>query len=120
VIPVYRGATRANLRIGAGLVEEGAPVGAEGNIVITAHRSHNYGMQFNRLDELAVGDELVLKSRSDTYRYIVVGTEVVQPDNLEVLQGRAGEKWITLITCHPLYSPDPPYRLVVQGRLKQS
>ncbi len=116
-LPVFRGATPANLRRGAGLVEEGAVPGEEGNILITAHRSHNYGMQFNRLDELQVGDEILLLTREQTYRYIVFQGAIVSPADVPTGAGKEDERIVTLVTCHPLYSTNPPYRLVVQGRL---
>lgn len=112
-IPVFRGATRANLRLGAGLLEDGAFPGAAGNAVVTAHRSHNYGMQFNRLDELEAGDEILVGTKNRQFRYVVFEKAIVKPDDISLPEGAGGARLLTLITCHPLYSRDPPYRLVV-------
>ncbi len=115
-IPVYRGATRANLRIGAGLMPDFAAIGEKGNAVITAHRSHSYGVQFNRLNEVQPGDRVVVATLTERYAYTVYNKEIVEPHQISVLNTGDGEMVVTLITCHPLYSPNPPYRLVVQAK----
>ncbi len=117
-IPVYMGATRANLRRSAALLPGWALPGEAGWAVITAHRSHNYGMQFNRLDELAEGDEVLLRTRDGVYRYAVKEKKIARPE--EVSLPRAGESGycLALVTCHPLYSRDPSYRLVVTASME--
>ena len=116
-LPVLPGATESNLRYGAALLEEAARIGEPGNAVITAHRAHTYGRLFNRLDELEPGDELSLVTPGNRYDYCVVETAVVEAKDTAYLAGHPEEPLLTLITCHPLYVPNPPYRLVVQARL---
>ncbi|MEW5954269.1 MAG: class D sortase [Bacillota bacterium] len=115
-LPLMRGATTANLRVGAGLLEAGADPGERGTAVITAHRSHTYGWQFNRLDELAAGDEIAITTGEAVYKYNVFKTEIVEPDAIMVQRGEGSETTLVLVTCHPLYSVNPPYRLVVRAR----
>lgn len=115
-VPVLWGATEANLRLGAALHEDSAGIGQEGNAVIAAHRSHTPGMLFNRLQEVEAGDEVVLETREDSYRYVVFRQSVVRPDNLPPAEVGGDERLLTLVTCHPLYSPNPPWRLVVQAK----
>ena len=59
-LPILRGSSMLNLKIGAGLLENTAEIGAPGNTVLTAHRSYTYGRFFNRLDEVEMGDEIVI------------------------------------------------------------
>ena len=116
-IPVFLGATRANLRLGAGLLDTGVLLGEKGNVVITAHRSHSYGMQFNRLDEIEVGDEVLVKTKMGEYRYVAYATQIVEPARISLIDAQGDASLLTLVTCHPLYSRDPPYRLVVQASM---
>ena len=49
------------------------------------------------------------------YRYRVVSTRVVTPDNVAVLDSTGGEI-LTLITCHPFYYVGPaPNRFIVRA-----
>lgn len=115
-MPLLRSATTANLRVGAGLLEAGANLGERGTAVITAHRSHSYGWQFNRLDELSAGDEIVINTGETVYKYDVFQTEIVEPGAIMVQRGEGSATTLALVTCHPLYSVTPPYRLVVRAR----
>lgn len=115
-LPVLRGTGAANLRVGAGLLEDTAEIGAPGNTVLTAHRSHTYGRLFNRLDELAAGDEVTVTTRDNIYRYTVTGTLIVEPDAISVTLGEEDEYRLTLITCHPVFNPTR--RLIIRARLK--
>lgn len=116
-MPVLRGATETNLRLGVGLLEAGAEIGARGTVVLTAHRSHTRGRQFNRLDELDQGDEIIITTRSGmVYKYEVFQKEIVSPDQITVQRGEGSETTLALVTCHPLYSVNPPYRMVVRAR----
>jgi len=114
-LPVLRGTSAANLRVGVGLLEDTAEIGAPGNTVLTAHRSHTYGRLFNRLDELAVGDEIIVTTWDSAHRYIVTGTLIVEPDDISVIRGDEAEHRLTLITCDPVYNPT--HRLIVQAEL---
>jgi sortase A len=114
-LPVLRGTSTANLRVAAGLLEDTAEIGAPGNTVLTAHRSHTRGRLFNRLDELAAGDVVTVTTREKTYRYTVTGSLIVEPDDMSVTVGGEEEYRLTLITCHPVY--DPTHRLVVQAEM---
>jgi len=117
-LPVLQSATPANLRIGAGLLDDGADIGEKGTAVLTAHRSHTFGRQFNRLDELDEGDEIMVTTRDKVYGYTVIKKEIVKPDAITVQGGGSEVKDLVLITCHPMYSVNPPYRLVVRATLK--
>ena len=114
-IPILPGTGNAALRIGAGLSDEGAAIGEEGNVILTAHRAHTYGRLFNRLDELEPGDGIIITTRDGSYRYTVYHQAIVKPEDVAVPRPVEGRSLLTLITCHPLYHPNPPYRLVVQA-----
>lgn len=117
-LPVLRGASLANLKIGAGLLEDTAEIGAPGNTVLTAHRSYTYGRFFNRLDEIEAGDEIVIaNAQENTYRYVVYNKVIVEPDDTSVTRGNEEERILTLVTCHPIHNAT--HRLIVQARIEQ-
>jgi len=116
-LPILPGASKINLKIGAGLLEKTAEIGAFGNTVLTAHRSYTYGRFFNRLEELEAGDEIFIATRGNTYRYMVYNKVIVEPDDISLTRGSKEEKILTLVTCHPVHSAT--HRLVIQARMME-
>ncbi|WP_408006175.1 class D sortase [Pseudalkalibacillus sp. A8] len=115
-LPVLEGATLSNLKKGAGHLEGTSPLGQAGNSAIAAHRSYTYGKDFNRLNEVKPGDEIIIKTKEKTYTYIVYDLTRVLPEDTSVLKLDPSENIVTLITCDPM--KDPTHRLIVQGTLK--
>lgn len=98
--------------------------GQPGNASIAGHRT-TYGAPFNRIDELASGDEVVITYPSGaTFTYDYRSTEIVRPDQVEVLQDNDfdgdGEvdDMLTLTACHPKYSARE--RIIVRARLREA
>ena len=92
----------------------GTPMpGQPGNAAIAGHRT-TYGAPFYRLDELAVGDEILVTSRQGRFRYEVTETKVVSPRASEVLNPTDDNR-LTLTTCNPRFSAKE--RLIVVARL---
>ncbi|NLX77073.1 MAG: class D sortase [Clostridiaceae bacterium] len=114
-LPVMDGATPEILKIGAGKLKGTTDIGKIGNTAISAHRSHTYGRNFNRLDEVEEGDIVVISTLDADYAYEVFNILVVEPDDVSVLKKSETESILTLITCHPLYTAT--HRLIVQARL---
>lgn len=114
-LPVLKGASLANLKIGAGFLEDTAEIGAPGNTVLTAHRSYTYGRFFNRLDEIEAGDEIIIATQENTYRYVVYNKVIVEPDDTSIIQGNDEGKTLTMVTCHPIRNAT--HRLIVRARL---
>lgn len=110
---VVEGVSVADLRRGPGHYPDTPLPGEVGNAAIAGHRT-TYGAPFGRLDELDPGDAVVVTTLAGTYRYVVTGTEVVEPGRLSVLDPTP-EATLTLTTCHPRFSAAE--RLVVRARL---
>jgi len=115
VLPVMDGATPEILKVGAGKLTGTTDIGKIGNTAISAHRSHKYGRNFNRLDELEEGDIVVISTLDADYTYEVFNIQVVEPNDVSLLKKSKSESILTLITCHPLYIAS--HRLIVQARL---
>jgi sortase A len=96
--------------LGIGHYEGTAMPGQIGNFSVAGHRT-TYGKPFNRVEELQVGDPLVVRTRSTWYVYRVSSTEIVEPTALQVIAPVPGDPgaeptvaMMTLTTCHPTYS----------------
>ncbi len=114
-LPLLEGASETNLKVGAGVLTSTSPFGEEGgNTGIAAHRSHTYGRQFNRLDEIEEGDLVVVETRTGEYQFEVFQTSVVAPEDVSVLQPIDHYSVVTLITCTPVI--DPTHRLIVHAK----
>ena len=118
---VVEGVRVADLKTGPGHMPGTAMPGQLGNLVVSGHRT-TYGAPFSRLDELEVGDPVVVETRDAWFTYTVTGSEIVAPSAVEVaypVPGQAGatptRRLMTLTTCHPRYSARQ--RLIVSAEL---
>lgn len=111
-VMVLQGIEKKTLIVGAGHVQ-GTPLpGAAGNVTIAAHRD----TFFRKLEDIRPGDSIQVATLRRTYEYIVDSTEIVDPDDIEVMESR-GRPELTLITCYPFYFVGPsPRRFVVHAR----
>ncbi|MCX7951583.1 MAG: class D sortase [Clostridiales bacterium] len=117
-VPIVEGATQESLKNAVGHIEGTGKLGEiNNNYAIAGHRSHTTGRFFNRLDEIELGDELIIKTATGEFKYLVFEKKVVTPDKVDVLNPIEGKSVVTLITCHPLYSNKQ--RLVVFAELKK-
>jgi sortase A len=99
------------LRRAAGHVPGTALPGQDGNVAITAHRD----TFFRPLRNIQLDDVITLTTPQGEYRYRVVSTEVVAPQDVSVLDSTAGET-LTLVTCHPFYFVGAaPNRFIVRA-----
>ena len=115
---VVEGVSVADLKKGPGHYPETPLPGQEGNAAIAGHRT-TYGAPFNRIDELAPGDEIFVQTVQGRFRYLVRATDeegrilpdqsqgdghfVVKPTQVEVIEDK-GDDRLTLTACHPKYS----------------
>jgi sortase A len=109
---VLQGIAENTLTVGAGHVPETPLPGAAGNIVIAAHRD----TFFRKLEGIRPGDNIQFATVRGPYEYIVDSTEVVDPDDIQVMESR-GRSELTLITCYPFYLVGPaPKRFIVHAQ----
>ena len=94
----------------------GTPMpGQFGNSAIAGHRT-TYGQPFYRLDEVQVGDEIVLTTVQGRFVYRATGSEVVDPGASEVVATTDPRvATLTLTTCTPRYTASQ--RLIVHADL---
>ena len=112
--PVVQGDDWEALKTGVGLNAGSGIPGKSGNVILSGHNDI-FGQVFRDLDRLVPGDEIVLLTEKNAYTYIVTGTQIVQPSQVEVMR-QTEDSTLTLISCYP-YLVDTQ-RIVVSARLK--
>jgi sortase A len=96
---IYEGITLTTLDHGPGHWPGTAMPGHVGNVVIAGHRvSHD--KPFRHLEQLEVGDDVIMTTADGRFVYKVTGTEVVFPDALWIADQTA-DYTATLFACHP-------------------
>ena len=97
-VMVLQGIEERTLIEGAGHVPGTSVPGAEGNVVIAAHRD----TFFRRLKGILPGDRIQVETLRGSYNYLVDSVETVDPEDTQVMESRAYQE-LTLITCYPFY-----------------
>ncbi|HUI03885.1 MAG TPA: class E sortase, partial [Acidimicrobiales bacterium] len=113
---VVQGTAEGDLAKGPGHYQGTAMPGQGGNVAIAGHRT-TYGAPFNNLDQLALGDPVVLTADSGRrFEYVVSQRpQAVAPSDVSVLRF-FGDNRLTLTTCNPRFSASQ--RLVVVATLR--
>jgi sortase A len=113
---VVAGVDAKSLQRGPGLFPGSPLAGQLGNVAITGHRT-TYGAPFSRIDEVTIGDEIILKTPEGEFTYIVNAEPfIVEPTQTEVAKTTDPNSAIlTLISCHPRWTSEK--RIVVTASL---
>lgn len=105
-MPLYLGATDENMVKGAAVLSgTSVPIGGSNtNAVIAGHRGWGGVAYFRYITELSIGDEVVITNLWERLRYLVVGTKIIEPNEIENILIQPGRDMVTLLTCHPYAS----------------
>lgn len=112
--PVVQGDSWEHLKKGVGHHPGTANPGQRGNMVLSAHNDV-YDKIFRHLDQLKPGDEIVVYSGAQAFRYVVRQQRIVEPTEVSVMYPTR-DATITLISCYP-YLVDNK-RIVIHGELQ--
>ncbi len=94
--------------------------GEIGNVFLTGHSSYypwdpgRYKSVFALLDQLVVGDQVILYSRGEKYVYTASDVMVVPPERSDVLSQPKTDSILTLMTCTPVGTAKD--RLIIRFR----
>lgn len=113
-VTIGEGTDMDTLRYAVGHFKDTAMPGENGNFALAGHRSYTYGQYFNRLDEVKIGDTIIVKTINGTYKYKVYNTKVVLPEQVDVLNATKTPT-MTLITCTPIRIAT--HRLIISAKL---
>jgi sortase A len=110
-VMVVEGVQAGDLKRAAGHIPGTALPGEPGNVGIAGHRD----TFFRPLRSIQRNDTITLSTLQGAYRYRVVSTKVVRPEDVQVLYP-AGHDTLTLVTCFPFdYVGSAPKRFVVSA-----
>lgn len=96
---MFEGVSLTVLDHGPGHWPGTAQPGHRGNVVIAGHRT-SHDRPFRDIDQLVVGDEVILTTLEGRFVYEVVGTEIVTPDAIRIIDQVDGYT-ATMFACHP-------------------
>lgn len=118
---MVEGVADEDIALGPGHFPGTAMPGQVGNFAVAGHRA-THGEPFAHLDEVRAGDEVIVRTVTDTYTYVVDDSVIVAPSEVEVIEpvpGKPGatprEALLTLVTCNPRWGSSE--RMVVTGHL---
>lgn len=110
-VMVVEGVDEGDLRYAVGHIPGTALPWERGNIGIAGHRDRF----FRRLRLIHVGDTIRLTTLGGSYHYRVIATEVVKPEDVQVLDPDRNDT-MTLVTCFPFYYVGPaPKRFIIKA-----
>jgi sortase A len=122
VKPVIEGSTMENLKRGITHYEGNAMPGEIGNFALAGHRATN-GEPFRNLDQMRIGDKVVIETGTAWVTYAVTSSKIVKPQDVWVLDPVPGdptaqptEALLTLTTCNPRWASYE--RLIVFGKMQ--
>jgi sortase A len=108
---ILEGTDGRTLRRAVGHIAGTSLPGQQGNVAIAGHRD----TFFRALRNIHNDDEITLTTLDGTYRYLVDSTQVVAPEDTQVLDD-SGDTILTLVTCYPFYFVGPaPKRFIVRA-----
>ena len=112
---IFEGTSDGTLRRGVGHLTSSPLPGKPGNVVLAGHRDSF----FRPLRKIRAGDTIALTTPRSVFHYAVVSTDIVGPQQTEVLKSTPGTD-LTLITCYPFgYLGSAPDRYIIRGRTIQ-
>ncbi|BDR54157.1 hypothetical protein KIMH_02680 [Bombiscardovia apis] len=85
------------------------------NAVLAGHSGLTDSVVFDKLDQVKEGDTIHVQILNREFTYRVDRTDLVNPNQVEVLKAHQGQAQVTLLTCWPRFVNDK--RLIVQGSL---
>jgi sortase A len=108
---ILEGIDQKTMQRGVGHIPGTALLDQPGNVALARHRD----TFFRTLRKIRKNDEITVETLEEAYRYRVDFTQVVAPDETEVLNG-SGDTILTLVTCYPFSFVGPaPQRFVVRA-----
>ena len=110
---VLEGAEERELKLGPGHIRGTSLPGDGGNIGVAGHRD----TFFRPLRLIRRNDTIKVMVQAREYEYRVSSTEIVGPDDIQVLYP-TGHETLTLVTCYPFdFVGAAPKRFIVRAEL---
>lgn len=112
-IPIFYGDSEQILKKGIGHIRGTALPGEASNSVLAGHRD----TFFRHLEQLVVGDKLIVERSNTYYMYKIKKIRIVEKDDSTVIVPKPRHT-LTLITCYPFTFIGPaPQRYIIEAEL---
>ena len=112
-LPIIQGTGEKELKKGVGHFTQSVLPGEEDNSVLSGHRD----TVFSQLDNIKIGDQLIVETSAGTFTYEVKVTQIVHEDDKTVIVP-TDHAVLTLTTCYPFYAiGNAPDRYIVSADL---
>ena len=113
-VPIFLGVGEPNISIGAGTMMRNIVMG-EGNYSLASHWDPNPGIRFGGIDQIQIGDVLILRDAHYLYIYetIIGDNYIIENYRTDIVDEIEGKAVLTLMTC----TPDGSQRVMVRGEL---
>ena len=120
-MPIYLGATNQHMADGAAhLSQTSLPIsGANTNSVIAGHRGYGGASYFRYIDQLQIGDTVMVTNLWEQLIYRVAEIKIIYPYEVDEILIQPGRELLTLLTCHPYASGGKQRYLVICERVYQ-
>lgn len=106
---IYEGDGEETLKMGIGHYQGSLLPGEGGNFVISGHRDTD----FTPLQDIKLGDEVIIETSYGKYHYKVSSIDIVKPEDVSLVAPTKYEK-LTMYTCYPFtFIGSAPERYVV-------
>lgn len=79
--------------------ENSANPGDYGNFALAGHSSYLYNQVFNKVHKVNIGDEINIKTPTETFSYTITQIFETHPSNIDVLNQNMDKKEMTIVTC---------------------
>ena len=112
-LPIFHGVTEAHISLGAATLTPDQRMG-KGNYALASHYMQ-WGMLFGSLDQVQIGDLIILRDDTYLYLYKAISNEVIDAYLVEIIDNVPDKTLITLITC----TPGGEKRVAVQGEFME-
>ena len=120
-MPIYLGATEKHMADGAAhLSQTSLPIGGNNtNCVIAGHRGYGGASYFRYIDQLQIGDTVMVTNLWEQLTYRVAEIKIIYPYEVDEILIQPGRELLTLLTCHPYASGGKQRYLVICERVYQ-
>ena len=98
-LPIYYGDTKKILHLGVGHYNGSYFPGENGTIIYAGHNNPGY---FQKLDQVKVGDSVVVKASYGTFKYRITSFKVVKETDLESFNVQHEKEVLIMYTCWPI------------------
>lgn len=102
-MPIYLGASKENMAKGiVNLANTSLPIGGKNtNCVLAGHRGYQGAPFFREIEDLEIGDKVIIQNFWEQLEYNVFQIKVIYPSESNQILIQDNKDMVTLITCHP-------------------